>query len=167
MNRMTEESLKASFAGESQAHLKYLAFAERAERDGLARIARLFRAAAYAEQIHAAMHLRTLRGVGSTAENLRSAIAEETFEAEEMYPAYEAVANLQGEKLAAKSFQRALGAEMVHAELYGRAAEAVALGGDVEIGRIVVCDVCGHTAEGEPPEKCPYCLAPRDRFTTF
>ena len=167
MRKMTEENLKAAFAGESQAHLKYLVFAERAEREGLANVARLFRAASFAEQTHATKHLQALQGIGGTADNLAAAIAGETFEVEEMYPAYNAVAELQGETTALRSMQRALEAEKVHAALYTRAKEAAMAGKDAEIGPVVVCQSCGYTAEGEAPDRCPLCGAPRERFSKF
>lgn len=167
MKKMTEDNLKAAFAGESQAHMKYMLFAEKAERDGLANVARLFRAASYAEQVHASRHLRTLLGVGSTADNLAAAIAGETYEFESMYPAFESVAKLEGEGGATKAIQYAMEAEKVHAQLYTRAKEAVAMGRDTEMGPVVVCEVCGYTAEGEVPDKCPLCGALRERFRKF
>lgn len=167
MRKMTEENLKAAFAGESQAHVKYAAFADRAEREGLTNVARLFRAASFAEQVHATKHLMALQGIGGTADNLAAAIAGETFEVEEMYPAYNAVAELQGEPAALKSMQRALEAEKVHAALYAKAREAAASGRDAEIGTVVVCQACGYTAEGEAPDRCPLCGAPRERFSKF
>ena len=167
MKKMTEENLKAAFAGESQAHVKYLAFADRAERDGLANVARLFRAASFAEQVHATKHLQVLQGIGSTTDNLAAAIAGETFEVEEMYAAYNAVAELQGEPAALKSMQRAMEAEKVHAALYSRAREAALGDKDAEIGAVVVCGACGYTAEGEIPDRCPLCGAPRERFSKF
>lgn len=167
MRKMTEDNLKAAFAGESQAHVKYLAFAERAEREGLPGVARLFRAASFAEQMHAIAHLRVLSGVGATADNLTAAIAGETMEFEEMYPAFDAVATLQDEKPASRSINRASDAEKVHAQLYSRAKKAVALGRDTEMGPVVVCGACGYTAEGEAPDKCPFCGATRERFVKF
>ncbi len=167
MKKMTEDNLKAAFAGESQAHVKYMLFAEKAEKDGLSNVGRLFRAASYAEQVHASRHLRTLLGVGRTADNLATAIAGEIFEFESMYPAFESVAKLEGEPGATKAIQYAMEAEKVHAQLYGRAKDAVALGRDTEMGPVVVCDVCGYTAEGEAPVKCPLCSAPKERFSRF
>jgi rubrerythrin len=167
MKKMTEQNLKDAFAGESQAHVKYLAFADRAERDGLSSVARLFRAASFAEQIHATAHLRTLRGIGTSAENVAAAIGGETFEFEEMYAAYLAVARAQQEPAAEKSFQRANDAEKVHAALYSRAQKALELGHDTEMGPVVVCSACGFTAEGEAPDECPFCGAKRDRFVKF
>ena len=167
MRRMTEENLKAAFAGESQAHMRYLIFAEVAEREGKPNIARLFRAIAYAEQVHAANHLRELAGVQGTPENLDAAIAGETFEVEEMYPAYHEVAELQGEKGAQRSTHYALEAEKIHAEMYRKAKEVAEKGRDIELKTVYICPVCGYTVEGEAPEYCPVCGASRDRFRAF
>lgn len=167
MRKMTDENLRAAFAGESRAHMRYLIFARKAEEEGFRNVARLFRAIAYAEQVHAANHFKTLGELKSTADNLQAAIGGETFEVEEMYPAYNAVAELQGEKGAQRSIRFALEAEKIHAGLYKKAKEAVEAGKDLEIGRIYICDVCGYTGEGDPPDRCPICGAPRERFTLF
>jgi len=167
MRKMTEDSLKAAFAGESQAHMKYLNFAAKAEAEGKTNVARLFRAIALAEQFHASNHLRTLGGIGTGSENLAAAIAGENFEVDEMYPAYIAVATAQGEKAAQRSFTWALEAEKVHAGMYQRAKDAVDAGKDVTLGKVYVCGVCGWTGEGEPPDRCPLCNAPREKFVTF
>jgi len=167
MRKMTEENLKAAFAGESQARIRYLIFAEAAEREGKPNIARLFRAIAYAEQVHAANHLGELGGIGKTPENLAEAIAGETFEVEEMYPAYDAVAQLQAENGAKRSIHYALEAEKVHARMYEKAKEAAAKGQDIELKTVYICPVCGYTVEGEAPEYCPVCGAPREKFKNF
>ena len=167
MRKMTEENLKAAFAGESQAHMRYLIFAEAAEREGKPNIARLFRAIAYAEQVHAANHLGELGGIGKTPENLAEAIAGETFEVEEMYPAYNRVAELQGESGAVRSTHYALEAEKIHAEMYKEAKEKADTGKDVEIGKVHICPVCGYTHAGDAPDVCPVCGAPRDMFKEF
>ncbi len=167
MHRMTEENMKAAFAGESQAHMRYLIFAEEAKERGFENVARLFTAIAFAEQVHAKNHLSTLGGIGSTSENLAAAISGETFEVEEMYPAYIEVAKLQGEKSAERSANNALEAERIHAALYQRAKQAVDAGKDTDVGTIFVCEVCGYTLEGEAPERCPLCGAPRERFRPF
>ncbi|MGY4707193.1 rubrerythrin family protein [Candidatus Bipolaricaulota sp. J31] len=167
MRRMTEENLKAAFAGESQAHMRYLIFAEVAEKEGKPNIARLFRAIAYAEQVHATNHLRELAGIKETSENLAEAIAGETFEVEEMYPAYDAVAELQGEKGAKRSIHYALEAEKIHAGLYKKAKEAAQAGRDIELGTVYICPVCGYTTAGEAPERCPVCGVSADKFRTF
>jgi len=167
MHKMTEENLKAAFAGESQAHMKYLAFADQAESKGKTEIARLFRAIAYAERVHATNHLRTLGGIGDVVDNLDAAIGGETFEVHEMYPAYVAVAELQEEKAAQRSADWALQAEKVHAGMYTKAKEAALGGEDVTLGQVYVCSVCGWTGEGEPPDKCPLCGAKKEKFVVF
>jgi rubrerythrin len=167
MKKMTEENVKGAFAGESQAHMKYMAFAEAAAKEKLANIARLFRANSFAEQIHATNHLRTLSGIQKTAENLQAAIEGETFEVTEMYPAYIKVAEDQGEKMAMMWFNYALVAEKVHAGLYRRAKESVDKGKDLDYFPVQVCGVCGFTAEGEAPDKCPVCGAPKEKFVKF
>lgn len=167
MRKMTEENLKAAFAGESQAHMKYLAFAARAEREGLPNVARLFKAISYAEQIHATSHLRVLKGTGKTSANLEAAIEGETFEVDEMYPAYLSVAELQAEKGAQVSMNYALEAEKTHAGLYTEAKEAVDTGNDIEVGNILICDVCGYTVTEEAPDVCPVCQATKDKFSKF
>ncbi len=167
MKEMTKGNLQAAFAGESQAHMKYLAFAEMAEREKLPNVARAFRAAAYAEEKHATNHLRALSGIGKTLANLEAAFAGETFEINEMYPAYIEVAKAQEEKRALGSMEDALAAEKVHAALYAKARAAVAAGKDVESGALWVCDVCGFTGEGEPPEKCPICGAVHTKLRAF
>lgn len=167
MRRMTEEHLKAAFAGESQAHLKYLAFAEAATKEKAANVARLFRAASFSEQVHAVNHLRTLGGISKTGRNLETAMDGENFEVMEMYPAYKLVAENQGEKAALIWFNAALEAEKVHARLYGQAKEAVDRGKDLDSFPIHVCSVCGFTFEGEAPDKCPVCGAPKEKFVEF
>ena len=167
MHKMTQANLEAAFAGESQAHMKYLAFATKAEKEGFPNVARLFKAIAYAEQVHATSHLKTLKGVGKTVENLGAAIGGETYEVEEMYPAFIAVAKVQEEKAAVRSNEWAMEAEKVHAEMYGAAKAAVEGGNDAEVEQVHVCEVCGWTGEGEPPDECPLCKAKKDKFVTF
>jgi rubrerythrin len=167
MKQPTEDNVKAAFAGESQAHMKYLAFAAAAEKEGLSNIARLFRAASYSEQMHATNHLGALKGVGKTAANLQGAIEGETFEVEKMYPEYIATGNEQGEKVAVMWFNAALQAEKVHAGLYKRAKESADGGKDLGYFPIQVCGQCGFTVEGEAPDKCPVCGAPKDKFARF
>lgn len=167
MKEMTRANLEAAFAGESQAHMKYLVFADLAEREGLGNVARLFRAASFSEQIHATNHLRAVGGTGKTIENLKGALGGETFEIEEMYPAYIAVAEEQDETRAKRSMTHALAAEKIHAALYTKAGEAVGTGEDVGLDAVYVCDVCGFTVEGEAPERCPVCGAVHSRFREF
>lgn len=167
MHQMTQANLEAAFAGESQAHMRYLIFADRAEKDGLPNVARLFRAVAYAEQVHATNHFKALKGIGQTTANLEAAIGGETYEVEEMYPAFTAVAELQEEKAAVRSNNWAAEAEKVHAALYGDAKTSVDSGKDAEVQQIHVCAVCGWTGEGEPPDECPLCKAKKEKFTVF
>lgn len=167
MEAMTQENLKAAFAGESQAHIKYLNFAGKAEKEGFHNVARLFQAASFAEQIHASNHLKALEGIQSTADNLGAAMGGETFEIDEMYPAYMAMAEKQGEKKALLSMNWAFEAEKVHAKIYGEAKQAVEGGKDMATVDIWICTFCGFTMEGEPPERCPLCNTPKDKFRKF
>lgn len=167
MKKMTEENVKSAFSGESQAHLKYMVFAETAEREKLANIARLFRAASYSEQVHAANHLRTMGGIKKTVENLQAALDGENFEVAEMYPAYVKVGEDQGEKMAVTYFSYALAAEKVHAGLYTKAKESAGAGIDLGYFPVHVCSVCGFTVEGEAPDKCPVCGSPKEKFVRF
>jgi rubrerythrin len=164
---MTTENLKAAFAGESQAHMKYLAFADKAEKEGQPDVARLFKAIAYAEQVHATNHFRALEGINSTVENLNAAIAGETFELKQMYPPYRAVATLQHDNRAETPMHYALETEKVHAKLYSTVKESVASGTKPSIGTISVCPVCGFTIEGSLPDHCPVCNTPKDKFKSF
>jgi rubrerythrin len=170
-----------AFGGESMAHMRYLLFARQADKEGFANVARLFRAVAEAEYIHAGDHYRELKhleagrvahsmaafGPGDTPMNLGLAIAGEQYEVEEMYPAFMAVADLQGEKGAYRSFDWSYQTEKMHLELFRKAKAAVEQHQDVELGPVQVCAVCGYTVEGEAPERCPVCGAPRDKFTSF
>ena len=131
MRPMTEENLKAAFAGESQAHMHYLIFANQAEKEGKRNLARLFRAIAYAEQVHATNHYRELGLIGDSPSNLQHCIDGETFEVEEMYPAYDAVAKLQDESGAVRSMHFAIEAEKIHAGMYKEAKEKAEAGKDV------------------------------------
>ncbi len=157
----TEQNLKDAFAGESQANRKYLAFAKKAEQEGYRQVARLFRAAAEAETIHAHNHLRTLGGIGGTKENLEAAIRGETFEFQKMYPGMIEDAISEGHKAALNSFNYANEVEKVHAELYKRALDTLGRNEDVDY---YVCKVCGYTAEGGAPDECPVCRAKKQAF---
>ncbi|MBC7093558.1 rubrerythrin family protein, partial [Candidatus Bipolaricaulota bacterium] len=130
-------------------------------------LARLFRAIAYAEQVHATNHYRELGMVRASPDNLQVAIDGETFEVDEMYPAYNTVAEFQGEKGAVRSTHFALEAEKIHAAMYAKARQSALTGKDVQVGKVQICAVCGYTAEGEAPERCPICSAPRDKFKAF
>ena len=159
----TIENLKTAFAGESQANRKYLAFARRAERDGFPQVARLFRAAAEAETIHALAHLQNLGGVASTVENLQAAIAGETYEYTEMYPPMVEQARSENHK-GKTMLEYANQAERVHADLYQEALAALRAGKDLDAMDIYLCPVCGHLEIGKPPEKCPICGLPAARY---
>jgi rubrerythrin len=158
----TEQNLLEAFAGESQANRKYLAFAKQAEKEGYAQAAKLFRAAAEAETVHAHAHLRALGHVKDTAENLKDAIAGETHEFKNMYPGMIEQAKEEGNKAAARSFAYANEVEEVHANLYQKALDNLDALEEVDY---YVCSVCGYTCESEPPEKCPVCGARSNAFS--
>ncbi len=157
------ENLKEALAGESQANQKYRAFATKAEQDGFPNIARLFRTAAEAERIHAEGHLRALDAILSTAENLKGAIAGETYEFTEMYPPMVEQARADGHK-AQRMFGYAVKAEAVHARLYQCALDAVLQGRDLADTNFYLCPVCGHIEVGHPPDSCPICGTRGTRF---
>jgi rubrerythrin len=159
----TEENLKEAFAGESQANRKYLAFARKAEQEGYLNIAKLFRAAAEAETIHALGHLNALNGVGSTVENLRAAVEGETYEFSEMYPPMLELAETDNHK-AKRMFGFAAKAEAVHAQLYKLALEAALEKKDLEQSNFYLCPVCGHIEIGNPPDSCPICGTKGEKF---
>ncbi len=158
----TEEALKEAFAGESQANRKYLAFAAKADQEGFAQAAKLFRAAAEAETVHAHAHLRAMKGIRSTKENLQEAIAGETHEFKSMYPAMIEAAKAEGHKEAERSFNFANEVEKIHAALYQKALDH--LDGAQEAYSYYVCPVCGYTVENETPETCPVCGAKGKMF---
>jgi rubrerythrin len=158
----TNENLKAAFAGESQANRRYLAFAKQAEKDGHPHIAKLFRAAAASETVHAHNHLRIMGGIGDTAENLKTAIGGENYEVATMYPDFIKTAEGEGEKKAQTNFRWAWEVEKEHEGLFREALAALGEGWkEVEIW---VCPVCGHTHIGPRPDKCPVCGTPGERF---
>jgi rubrerythrin len=167
MKKMTEKNLRDAFAGESQAHMRYLIFAKKADDEDKPNVARLFRAIAFAEQVHAANHLKTLGDVGSSEDNLQAAIDGENFEVEEMYPAYDAVAKLQDEKGAIRSVHYAIEAEKIHAAMYTEARQTVKEGKDIDLGDMYICPICGYTAEGEAPDTCPVCGVSKQKFIKF
>lgn len=160
----TTDNLKEAFAGESQANRKYLAFAKKADQEGLPQVAKLFRAAAEAETVHAHSHLRALGGVKGTAENLEAAIEGEGFEFQTMYPKFIAEAQQEGVKPAEISFLNANAVEEIHYGLYSEALAAVKNGGDLPGASIHVCSICGNTVIGDAPDECPICKAKKERF---
>lgn len=161
----TKGNLKSAFAGESQANQKYLAYADKAERDGYPVVARLFRGVAAAESIHAKNHLKALEGgIKTTIENLTDAQGGEDYEVTTMYPPMIAEAEADGDKKAARSMHFALEVEKVHYELYGQAIAAVTDGNDLADAKIHVCPVCGHTVIGDAPDDCPVCGCKGERY---
>jgi len=153
----TEKYLLEAFAGESQANRKYLAFAKKADQEGYTQVGKLFRAAAEAETVHAHAHLRALKGIKTTAENLKEAIAGETHEFNKMYPPMIEAAKSEGNKAAERSFVYANEVEKIHADLYQNALDN--LDSPKEVECYYVCGVCGYTCENDAPEKCPVCKA--------
>ena len=160
----TSDNIKEAFAGESQANRKYTAFAKKAEQDGFKQVARLFRAAAEAETIHAHAHLRVMGGIGSTAENLRVARDGEGYEFQNMYPGFLAEARAEGNQAAVKSFEFAMAAEKVHYGLYEKALALVQQGRDLDDAVVYLCPVCGNVEIGFLPEKCAICGVPGSKF---
>ncbi|HOD75458.1 MAG TPA: rubrerythrin family protein [Syntrophorhabdaceae bacterium] len=157
----TQKNLEEAFAGESQANRKYLAFAKKADEEGFKQVAKLFRAAAEAETIHAHNHLRELKGIKSTKENLMEAVGGETHEFKSMYPAMMEEAKAEGNTGAVRTFQFANDVEIVHAGLYQKALDSLGNNEDTDYW---VCQVCGNTVEGEPPDECPVCKAKKVAF---
>ncbi|MCE5212274.1 MAG: rubrerythrin family protein [Deltaproteobacteria bacterium] len=158
----SEDNLKEAFAGESQANRKYLAFAAKADQEGFAQAARLFRAAAEAETVHAHAHLRALKGIKSTRENLQEAVAGETHEFKSMYPAMIEAAKAEGNKEAERTFHFANEVEKIHAGLYQEMLNNLDKATDAY--SYYVCPVCGYTSEKEAPETCPVCGAKGKMF---
>ncbi|MCS7132459.1 MAG: rubrerythrin family protein [Aigarchaeota archaeon] len=180
---MTRDALLSAFSGESMAHMRYLIFVNVAEREGFQNVARLFRAIAHAEFVHARNHYDRLReykedfkavsgtpaGPGNTSKNLELGIMGEEYEVNEMYPVYIEIARFQGDGAAEKSFRWAYEAEKIHAQLYREAKGYVDQGRDWPLrGKVWICPTCGHTYVGEePPEKCPICGVPREKYVGF
>ncbi|MDN3510061.1 MAG: rubrerythrin family protein [Candidatus Jettenia sp.] len=158
----TIDNLKNAFAGESQANRKYLAFAKKADAEGFKQVAKLFRAAAEAETVHAHNHLRVLGGIRSTKENIQEAIGGETHEFTTMYPQMIEEAKKEGNKQALQSFEFANKVEKIHADLYQKALNNL---GKNETVDYYVCQVCGNTVEKDAPDKCRICGSPKDKFT--
>lgn len=160
----TEQDIMDAFAGESQANRKYATFAEKAQEDGFSNVARLFRAASKAEEIHARRLLRVAGLIRSTADNLKGGIEGETHEYMSMYPEFVERAQAEGRKDAEITFTHAMKAEEVHAGLYKVALEAVSNGADLTVDDVKICPVCGNIFTATPPEKCPICGVPAGSF---
>jgi len=157
------DDLKAAFAGESQANRKYLAFAKKADEEGYTQAAKLFRAAAEAETVHAHNHLKAMDGVASTMDNLKEAMGGETYEYESMYPPMVKNAEAEDNKKALRSFKFAMEVEKIHAEMYKEAIEKINT--KEEVYDYFVCPICGFTAPKYAPDKCPVCGASGTKFT--
>jgi len=160
----TQENLQSAFAGESQANRRYLFFADKAEREEHSQVARLFRAVAEAETVHARNHLEVLGGIKSTRDNLGAAIGGENYEFTKMYPAFIEQAKSENNKGAEVSFTHANAVEKIHHGLYQKALEALEAGQRLKDEVYYVCQVCGNTVAGEAPERCPICGVPRSQF---
>ncbi|HLC23023.1 MAG TPA: rubrerythrin family protein [Dehalococcoidia bacterium] len=160
----TSKNTEAAFAGESQANRRYLFFAQKADEDGLKQVARLFRAAADAETVHARNHFRVLGGVKTTEENLGAAIGGEHYEFTKMYPEFIKQSEADGDKAAKDSFDLANRVEQIHHKLFGVALQGVEKGVKAAEKNIFVCQHCGNTVEGEAPDKCPVCGRPKKMF---
>ena len=181
MKAMTQDNLRSAYGGESQAHMRYRIWSDKANKDGFPTVARLFMATSDAEEVHATLHFKALKdekgdfsvtsgggfGLGTTSENLQGAINGETFEVNEMYPAYIAVAEMQNEKVALSAMKFAIEAEKVHAELYTKAKEAVDSGKDLEAKKIYICPVCGFISITGEEDNCPICKAKKELFKEY
>ena len=160
----TQENLQQAFIGESQANRRYLFFAEKADKLGDSQIARLFRAAAEAETVHARNHFQVLGASKSNNENLETAQAGEHYEFMQMYPGFLEIAKQENNKAAANSFNLANQVEQIHHRLFEQARKTLESGKPFKNVPYYVCQVCGNTVEGEPPEKCPICSSPKSKF---
>jgi len=160
----TDENLKAAFAGESQANRMYLAFAKKAEQEGMPQIAKLFRAAAESETVHAMNHLREMGQVRSTVDNLGTAVTGETYEFKKMYPEFITDAQKEGNKKALLSFDYANQVEQIHAGLYQKALDSIKSKKSLATVDYYVCPVCGNTFEGSTPDQCPICATSKEKF---
>lgn len=157
----SKDNLKAAFTGESMANRTYLAFAKKADAEGYPQIAKLFRAAAAAETVHAHNHLQRMGGIGTTMDNLKEAVAGEKYEFQTMYPEFIEEATKEGDNRALWSFEVANKVEKIHARLFEKALEEIGKNEDVDY---YVCSVCGHTHEGKPEDNCPVCGAPPSKY---
>ncbi|MFO7152828.1 MAG: rubrerythrin family protein [Bacillota bacterium] len=180
-NAMTADFLRSAYGGESMAHMRYLIWSEVAEKEGFKNIARLFKAIAYAEQVHARNHFNEIDGnLGdatvaaggvfggrNTVENLEGAIMGELHEVEQMYPVYLNAAKFQNESGAERSFHYALEAEKIHAKLFKQAQDAAKQGKDMEMKAVYICPICGHTVLDEAPDQCPICGAKKEAYKAF
>lgn len=182
-NAQTAEFLRSAYGGESMAHMRYLAWGAHAEKEGFPNIARLYKAIAYAELVHAHNHFKVLGkqtgghsvtaggefGMASVVENLGWAIEGEQGEVSQMYPVYLNAAQFQGENDAVRTFHYALEAEKIHVELFQKAQDLARTGADFPMANepIHICPICGYTVVGDSPDKCPICNAKSAIFKAF
>lgn len=164
MTDQTKKNMEEAFAGESQANRRYLAFSQKAAEDGYSNIARLFRAVAESETIHAMNHLKAMGGIQSTRDNVEEALKGEKDEFTSMYPMFMDQAKRDANNDALKSFFWANEAEKTHGAFYEKALNALEDGKDLELKELYICSVCGYTVEGAPPDKCPTCGEGKDKF---
>ncbi|MDL2311148.1 Rubrerythrin-2 [Peptostreptococcaceae bacterium OttesenSCG-928-C18] len=181
MKDMTQANLQSAFGGESQARNRYDIWGEHALKDGYKNVSRLFHCTAEAEKIHAGLHFKAMKdvkgdflvasmagfGIGTTSENLAAAKGGEVFEYTEMYPAYIAVAEMQGEKVAVSAMRFAIEAEKIHAELFGKAKVAVDAAKDLDAEKIMLCPFCGFVTITGEEDKCPICGAVSSKFIAY
>ena len=181
MNQMTSENLRSAFGGESQAHMRYGIWGEKAEKDGFKNVKRLFDATSEAERVHAKLHFNALKdvkgdftvvsgagfGIGESSENLQGAANGERFEFTQMYPAYIAVAEMQGEKEAVKAMRFAIEAEKVHEVRFLKAKEGVDNGKDLQADKIFLCPICGYITFDASEETCPICGTKSSKFIEY
>ena len=181
MNKMTSDNLRSAFGGESQAHMRYIIWGEEATKKGFKNVGRLFHATSDAEEVHAKLHFKALKdekgdfpvlsmagfGIGDTSENLEAARGGEIFEYTQMYPAYIAVAEMQGEEGAIKAMRYAIEAEKIHAERYHEAKEFVDAGKDLDVEKILLCPVCGYITFDANIDKCPICNTKAAAFIEY
>ena len=160
----TDEDLKEAFAGESQANRMYTAFARKADAEGFPQVAKLFRAAAEAETVHALNHLQVMDKVKTTPDNLGTAVIGETYEFKKMYPDFIADAKKDANKKAEMSFDYANKVEQIHAAMYQKALDALKTKKELPKTDYYVCPVCGNTFEGTTPDNCPICFTPKEKF---
>lgn len=181
MNAMTQDNLRSAFGGESQAHMRYRIWGEKAKKDGFPTVSRLFMCTSDAEQVHATLHFKALKdiagafpvlsgggfGLGTTSENLQGGIDGEMFEVMQMYPAYIHVAEMQQEKAAVTAMRFAIEAEKVHADLFTKAKAAVDAGKDLEAEVMLLCPVCGFISLTGEEDNCPLCQAKKELFIAY
>lgn len=178
---MTQDNLRSAFGGESQAHMRYRIWGDKATKDGFPNVGRLFMATSDAEQVHATLHFKALGdvsgdfavtsgggfGFGSTSDNLQGGINGELFEVDQMYPAYIAVAELQEEKAAISAMKYAIEAEKVHAELFAQAKALVDDEKDLDVDKIYLCPICGFISLTGEEDNCPLCKAKKEKFIAY